>query len=123
MANSEPRLIQYRNNAQKAAVIFIHGFGGSAGTETWGNFPHYLSKNSALSNWDIFSLGYSSRLSIDFTGFWTANPDIPILALYLNTLCTNPQLDSYESLAFVAHSMGGLVVQQALVDYTHSKSK
>jgi alpha-beta hydrolase superfamily lysophospholipase len=36
--------------------------------------------------------------------------------LLLRTTTSYPPLDAYAALAFVAHSMGGLVVQRALLD-------
>ena len=118
MPEKEPQLIEHRNTSQEAAVIFIHGFGGNSGAETWGSFPDYLKKNHYLSNWDVYCLSYATKLRIDFlAGLWEADPDITKLALYLHTCCTHPPLDRYKSIALVAHSMGGLVVQKALVDY------
>jgi pimeloyl-ACP methyl ester carboxylesterase len=49
-------------------------------------------------------------------GFWSADPDLPILAIHLKTRLEMPPLVRYRSLAIVAHSMGGLVVQRALLD-------
>lgn len=117
MQAEEPKLIQHRNKAQDAAVIFIHGFGGNAGQETWGNFQDYLKKERDLANWDIYCLSYATKLRIDLVGIWAADPDIPKLARYLHTCCKTPPLDRYKCLALVAHSMGGLVVQRALVDF------
>ena len=122
MTENALQLIEHRNVSYDAAVIFIHGFGGDPGLGTWGHFPDYLKKNRALTNWDIYSLGYATKLRIDLVGIWDANPDIPKLACYLHTCCTNPPLDRYKSLALVAHSMGGLVVQRALADYDNLSS-
>ncbi len=116
MPKKEPRLLEHRTGAGETAVIFIHGFNGNAGESTWGEFPDYLKQNRALVNWDIYSLGYATRFSIDLRSIWRANPDIPKLARYLHTRCVNPPLNRYKSLALVAHSMGGLVVQRALAD-------
>lgn len=117
MTKAETHLVEHRNNCLDAAVVFIHGFNGNASSGTWGDFPDYVRNNPALANWDIYALGYATKLSIDFVGLWAAGPDIPKLACFLHTCCTNPPLDRYKSLALVAHSMGGLVVQRALADY------
>lgn len=117
MQEKVPRLQEHRTGVGESAVIFIHGFTGDQGKGTWGDFPDYVRKNKALKNWDIYSLGYATKLSIDIVGIWEANPDIPKLACYLHTYCTNPPLDRYKSIALVAHSMGGLIVQRALADY------
>lgn len=117
MPEKKPRLIEHRTGTGQTAVIFIHGFNGNAGEGTWGDFPDYLKQNKALANWDVYSLGYATALSIDVIDIWTASPDIPKLARYLHTCCVNPPLKRYQSVALVAHSMGGLVVQRALADF------
>lgn len=116
MATASPELIVHRKENNEAAIIFVHGFGGNA-EETWGRFPELVGKSRTMSKWDIYSLGYATKLSFDLVGIWEADPDIPKLARYLRTACTTPPLDGYKSLALIAHSMGGLVVQRALVDF------
>ena len=116
MATTKPALIVHREENNEAAIIFVHGFGGNA-EETWGRFPELVRKSRAMGKWDIYSLGYATKLSFDLVGIWEADPDIPKLARYLHTACTTPPLDRYKSLALIAHSMGGLVVQRALIDF------
>ena len=99
-----------------AAIVFVHGFGGDAGA-TWGGFPAHLRDVPALSRWNIYSLGYSSNLAPDFRGAWAGDPGIETLATYLNARATQNPLKSMRTLAVIAHSMGGLVVQKALVDF------
>ena len=69
-----------------------------------------------LLDWDIYTLGYATTFHPDFLGVWSADPDLPILATMLKTQASIDPLRRYRSLAVVAHSMGGLVVQRALVD-------
>lgn len=102
-----------RNSGQDAAVVFVHGFAG-ARDDTWDRFPGLL--GSALSGWDIFTLGYATTMQPDLVGVWAADPDLPLLAGLLRTHLGLPPFDRYKSLAIVAHSMGGLIAQQALVD-------
>jgi pimeloyl-ACP methyl ester carboxylesterase len=97
------------------AILFIHGFSGGQ-QDTWGLFPTLIGTDTALSDWDILSLGYSTSLLPDIRGIWSADPDLPILAIHLKTRLEMPPLVRYRSLAIVAHSMGGLVVQRALLD-------
>jgi tetratricopeptide (TPR) repeat protein len=47
---------------------------------------------------------------------WSADPELPIVATMFRTELSMTPLDRYESLALIAHSMGGLVAQQALLD-------
>src|SRR5207244_2009286 len=67
-------------------------------------------------NWDIFTIGYATTLLPDIVGIWSADPDLPILATMFATQLQMPPFSDYASLALIAHSMGGLIVQRALVD-------
>lgn len=109
-----PEIIKHRLGNQGAAVIFIHGFTGNI-TETWGNFPSFLLQQPALNQWDIISLGYSTTLAPDLSGVWSADAPIDRLATLLRTT-VSVGLPPYKALAILAHSMGGLVLQRALVD-------
>ena len=66
--------------------------------------------------WDIYTLGYATTFRPDFLRIWSADPDLTILSDMLTTQAKSDPLGRYESLALVAHSMGGLVVQRALID-------
>ncbi|MGB0910648.1 MAG: alpha/beta fold hydrolase [Nitrospirales bacterium] len=107
-------LVTHRNESNDVAIVFVHGFGGKP-TTTWGQFPNFLLNDSRLHNWDVYSLGYPSSFGLDLVGIWKANPSIDTIANNLITY-TKVQFKSYQRLAFIAHSMGGLVVQRALVD-------
>lgn len=104
-----------RNRKTQNVIVFVHGFTGSP-VETWTDFSKYLMESPALDGWDVFSLGYSSRLAPDFRGVWTGNPSIQTISTYLFTHFDVGQLKDYKAIVFVAHSMGGLVVQRALLD-------
>ena len=95
------------------AIVFLHGFSGDR-DDTWDRLPGLL--GSAIADWDIYTLGYATTFLPDLLGVWSADPDIPILATMLTTQASIDPLGRYKSLAVVAHSMGGLVVQRALVD-------
>ena len=95
------------------AVVFLHGFSGNR-DDTWDRLPSLL--GTVVTDWDIYTLGYATTFRPDFLGFWSADPDLPILATTLTTQAGIDPLRRYKSLAVVAHSMGGLVVQRALVD-------
>jgi pimeloyl-ACP methyl ester carboxylesterase len=112
----EPQLVVHRNlPANQSAVIFIHGFSGNP-KKTWGKFPELLAGDPQLSGWDIYSLGYHTGLGLDITGLWRADPDLTALAGLLVTAALYDPLKRYTNLALVAHSMGGLIAQRALVD-------
>ncbi len=111
-----PDLLEHRRTpGNRAAILFLHGFGGDA-SKTWGNFPGLLKIDAGLVGWDIFSLGYHTSLRIDIVGIWAAEPDLAVLAVLLKSRATVDPLKVYETLALVAHSMGGLIVQRALLD-------
>jgi pimeloyl-ACP methyl ester carboxylesterase len=98
-----------------AAIVFVHGFTGS-GPGTWSDVAPRLVKETQLASWDAWTLTYGTSWMPDICGIWTADADLPILAARLATDLTQGTLAHYKALVLVAHSMGGLVVQKALVD-------
>ncbi|MEK6371169.1 MAG: alpha/beta hydrolase [Acidobacteriota bacterium] len=113
---TDATLICHRDAGSAAAVVFIHGFLGDP-QKTWGNFPKILTDQRALGGWDVYSLGYPTSAWFDLLGVWKANPDIDGIAGSLKTrFAHDPALKRYGAVAIVAHSMGGLAVQRALID-------
>jgi pimeloyl-ACP methyl ester carboxylesterase len=110
-----PTLVEYRKVFSETAIIFIHGFRGNS-AQTWGEIPKFIAEEKGLKDWDIFSLGYATSLRLDLVGLGSADPPLHSLADLLRTAVRNAPLDGYKAIALVAHSMGGLVVQRALVD-------
>jgi pimeloyl-ACP methyl ester carboxylesterase len=104
-----------RRDGIEQAILFLHGFSGGH-EDTWGLFPLLVGNDPALNQWDILSLGYGTSMLPDIRSIWSADPDVPILATHLRTRLDMAPLAPYRSLAIVAHSMGGLVVQRALLD-------
>jgi pimeloyl-ACP methyl ester carboxylesterase len=113
MALQESNVTAFRSNGLDRCVVFLHGYSGSR-DDTWDRFPGLL--GSATPDWDIFTVGYATTLLPDVVGIWSADPDLPILAGLLRTQLVMRPLERYQSIALIAHSMGGLVVQKALVD-------
>lgn len=101
--------------ANDAAVLFVHGFGGDI-RETWQKFPDFLADDPALAGWDLWLLGYPTRLRVDLVGLWSGDPDLDKIALRLRTDLTTSALQRYKAVCLIAHSMGGLVIQRALLD-------
>ena len=69
-----------------------------------------------LEPWDVFGIGYSSSLRFEVGQVWRADANLEMLGYYLRTMLAVRPLSEYRSIALVAHSMGGLVAQQALLD-------
>src|SRR5581483_2470646 len=109
----ETNITVIRNNGGEQAVVFLHGFTGTR-DDTWDRFPSLVGSGTA--DWDIFTIGYATTLLPDVVGIWSADPDLPILADMLRAQLGMPPFNGYRSLALIAHSMGGLVVQKALID-------
>ncbi len=100
----------------KACVIFIHGFQGDP-TATWADFPKLLAEDPTMDGWDVLSLGYESDLAPDLTGVWEGNPSIKTIADSLGTFARTKLASKYGGFVFIAHSMGGLAVERALLDH------
>ncbi|MEZ4954233.1 MAG: tetratricopeptide repeat-containing protein [Saprospiraceae bacterium] len=108
-------ILEIRNTDNKTAILFLHGFGGGMGG-TWGNFPSLIKNDEALTGWDIYSIGYNTSLFPDIQGIWSSNPDVTALGGYLRTLLNDRFGVKYQQISIVAHSMGGLVLQRAIID-------
>lgn len=114
MSLQDSNITTIRNEKKDSAVVFLHGFTGS-GDDTWDRFPGLL--GTAIGNWDIFTVGYATTMLPDIVGIWSADPDLPILSTMLCTQLQVPPFQNYRSLALIGHSMGGLIVQRALVQH------
>ncbi len=111
----KPDFIELRNRKSDAAIIFVHGFSRDPETP-WGSFPSFIMQEEKHLNWDIYSFGYPTSLMPDLKGIWSADPDLKTIADALRTRLSDTSLSDYKSYAIIAHSMGGLVVQRAILD-------
>ena len=105
----------HHRDGNKNAVVYVHGFTGHI-TDTWGEMPALLGTDSRLDGWDHCAIGYESSRLFDIAGLWSADARIQEIATLLYTALTSRDAH-YQAIALVAHSMGGLVVQRALVDH------
>ena len=114
MTEYQPKMLStFRSQPDcERAVVFLHGFLGNR-NDTWDRLPGLV---GTVVDWDIHTLGYATNFGPDILGVWSGDPDLPTLATMLKTRASIDPLKRYKSLALVAHSMGGLIVQRALVD-------
>ena len=111
-----PAVVPYRSRLETdAAVLFVPGFAWYM-DPLFGRFPEALATVPELDDWDLYGLSYSTGPRPDFLVGWAADPSIDLIATFLRTLAMVPPLDRYKSLALIGHSMGGLIIQRALVD-------
>ena len=72
--NENPELKVVRSRDERSsAIVFIHGFTGAANT-TWDmgdTFIRTLQEDGRLGEWNIYSIGYSSRFAVDVP-IWTS---------------------------------------------------
>jgi pimeloyl-ACP methyl ester carboxylesterase len=110
------------------AILFVHGFGGSA-TTTWIQFPTLLQQVAACRGYDFLFFGYDG-LTI------RARPSADLLVRFLDALFDDPvdvvkqSLPSanrtkkfkYKKILVVGHSLGAVVSRLAVVD-AHRKKR
>jgi pimeloyl-ACP methyl ester carboxylesterase len=113
--NLQPTRVDFRVGGGRAALILVHGFSGNS-RATWSGLIDFVLQEPLISTWDVFALGFPSSLRIDVPEVWAADPNLSLLARELRTTLSLAPFREYQALAIAAHSMGGLVVQRALVD-------
>tara|TARA_R110002073_G_scaffold271828_2_gene435381 strand:- start:7248 stop:9491 length:2244 start_codon:yes stop_codon:yes gene_type:complete len=95
-------------------LLFLHGFSGEA-KDTFGNIPNMLQSDSNFDGWAMKPLGYAPvaqpKLGKDI---WGAILDVDKIAGFLKTSIQN-KFRNYDRIAIVAHSLGGLVAQKAIL--------
>lgn len=97
-----------------SAIIFIHGFSGEA-ENTFANAPQLLMESEEMEGWDMFPMGFSGNIVPEMgKNIWACASDIKRNSDYLLTSIKNKFL-KYKRIALVAHDVGGIVAQQALI--------
>lgn len=108
--------IAHRPEGNRVAVVFVHGFGGDE-RETWDTFAKAVCADPRVADWDVHSFGYATHLRVDLRRIWRADPGLrPIAKALVTAMTRTTPFNQYERLVLVAHSMGGLVVQRAVLD-------
>lgn len=113
--SKEPRLVFRETEDANNLVLFIHGFSGEA-TETFGNLPELLMADRQLDGWDMKPFGYSRFIKPENgKQVWGGIKDINRITEYLRT-SVRYKFEKYDRIALVAHGLGGLIAQRALLD-------
>ena len=102
------------SDTANSVVLFIHGFSGEA-SNTFANIPHFLIQDKRMDGWDMFPIGYSDNINPEMgKSVWASLTDIKRNSTYLTTSLKH-KFSKYKRIAIVAHSLGGLVAQQAIL--------
>ncbi|MBT8317826.1 MAG: hypothetical protein HKP59_09365 [Lutibacter sp.] len=95
-------------------LLFIHGFSGEA-ADTFGIIPELLMNDKRMDGWDMKPLGFSQHVNPEFgKDIWGGTKDIDKIAKFL-AKSFKYKFDKYDRLAIVAHSLGGLIAQKAIL--------
>lgn len=97
-------------------LLFIHGFSGEA-AGTFGNIPEMLEADNRMDGWDMKPFGYSQYVDPQLgKDVWSGIADVDRIADYL---CTSVafKFDQYDRIAIIAHSLGGLIAQRAILGF------
>lgn len=108
-----------------SAIVFIHGFGGSA-IETWMDFEKMLPESPRCCSLDIFFMGYDTNqsdltaiagIARNFLDLLFEEPAV-LLGGVIPGSIKRPSDYSYKSLLIVGHSLGAVIARRALLDAT-----
>jgi alpha-beta hydrolase superfamily lysophospholipase len=123
-AHGTGTLAYWALNAAGTAVIFVHGFNGSA-LRTWLNFPSMLMADPRAAGLDVVFFGYDGLFTqagssaLQFFTFMQALMTSPH-AVFPNFV-KRPHAFTYSRVVIVAHSLGAVVVRRAVVDAVRAK--
>ena len=107
------------------AVVFVHGFGGSA-VGTWLEFPTILTGSPKCSGSDLFFFGYKSKRrdaaysGSELFGFLSALGSEPARTMINPSLPAGATQRSkefqFKHIVICAHSLGAVITRLALLD-------
>ncbi len=125
-SNDFEKPLSFRNSGSNTKLIFlVHGITGGKKC-TWDTFWQAINEDSDLNEWDVRSFGYQTAPH----PFWlfpvvgvirsifnkSFDPSISQVSdVFENTIKRLKNKGRYESIVVCTHSMGGLVVQHALI--------
>lgn len=117
-SSGRDELRELRHDERQNLIVFVHGIRDD-GNLTWTNgttnatWPEMLAQDERFESFDLSSYHYSSLL------FQNGSLSISEVADQLAFRLDQELVDSYESIVFVAHSMGGLVVRNLLLKHDY----
>lgn len=98
-------------SSNKSLLVFVHGVGGDP-NKTWKSFFRVLKADKVLGDWDVLNYGYGGTPLIGFGKSTTLETEAK---KFVSTLNLN-DISNYKNMVIVAHSVGGLLVQRAILD-------
>lgn len=108
-------VIPYRSDGNENIICFVHGFCGNP-ESTFNPMPEFIINEKELDGWDVLSIGYSTDIMPNIgKGIWASSPDLNKISSYLKTNL-DIIFNSYNRVALIGHSMGGLVIQRTILD-------
>jgi hypothetical protein len=112
---SEPVSHYERFENKDRVIVFVHGIFGNA-TDTWTcttanvYWPKLIRNDRAFSDSDVYVVAYSSP-------FFGNRMTIDEVVASLDNRLQNDKVFSHREVVFVAHSLGGLIVQRFLLTH------
>ncbi|TJY32159.1 caspase family protein [Pontimicrobium aquaticum] len=113
-SKSDDSAVSWERDEGNNLLLFVHGLSGES-KDTFGNIPSMLQSDSNFNGWAMKPLGYAPivqpKLGKDI---WGAIRDVDKIAGFLKT-SIKYKFKDYDRIAIVAHSLGGLVAQKAIL--------
>jgi len=96
-------------------ILFVHGFSGDA-HNTFGKIPDLFIEENRLDGWDMFPFGFNANVNPEMgKDVWATVKDINRVSDNLSSVIKH-KFKAYKRIAIVAHSLGGIVTQRAILN-------